>query len=93
MRRALLAGMVAAAFTSFIAATLIGCPAAHDSYPSKSCNPSHGNTDCYLGEICNPASMMCEVPPPDMSMSLDFPKPDFSENPDLFGEDLGGGDL
>jgi len=89
MRRLLMIAAAVAVSLS-VGATLIGCPAAHDGYPGKACK---ANSDCYVGETCNVMTMTCEPPPADMSVSLDFPMPDFIMNEDLFGADLSAVDL
>ena len=76
MRRRILAILVGGALA--IAATLSGCPAAHDDYPGSSCKV---NADCYQGEICN--GTIC-VPNVDMSVVGDFAH----LSPDLSGSDM-----
>jgi hypothetical protein len=83
--------------TASIGMTLIGCPAAHDGYPTTACSLANdnqmtgGNSDCFVGEVCDPKTLMCSPPPSDMSVLLDMPYPDFVVPEDLLGID--GGDL
>jgi hypothetical protein len=60
----------------FGAASLSGCPAAHNDYPGGSCKT---DSDCYVGELCNRMTLVCE-PNLDMSVVSDFAHPplDFS---------------
>ena len=90
MRRLLIVAWVVG-LTAAVGATLIGCPAAHEGYPTTACNPEHQNADCFVGEICDPVTSMCTLPPSDMSVLLDLPYPDFRMPEDLAGSD--GGDL
>src|SRR5689334_13794119 len=84
--------MLAAAVVVVISVglTLIGCPAAHEGYPGKECKQT---SDCYSDEICNTTTMTCELPPADMAVPDDFPKPDFTVMQDLIGADLTGVDV
>lgn len=82
----------AAALSLSLGLTLVGCPAAHDSFPTKACSPGRtrgdgSNPDCYVGELCNPTSMMCELPAADMSVPDDIPRFDFT----MFTPDLSDG--
>jgi hypothetical protein len=42
------------------AASLVGCPAAHDDYPNASCKT---DSDCYKGEKCMNASVCVPTTP------------------------------
>lgn len=77
MRRRVLAMILGSALAA--AATLAGCPAAHDDYPNASCKT---NADCYQGEFCSNASVC--MPTQDMAVNGDFAH--FS--PDLSGDDM-----
>jgi hypothetical protein len=67
------------------AASLSGCPAAHDSYPGTTCKT---NSDCYVGELCNMTTLVCE-PNLDMAVISDFAHPplDFAHGDLLPGAD------
>jgi hypothetical protein len=83
--RRLLMIIAAGTVTLAVGVTLVGCPAAHEGYPGKSCTV---NGDCYSDEVCNMTTMMCEPPPADMSVLFDIKTPDFSMPDDLIGADL-----
>jgi hypothetical protein len=87
MRRLLLTILLTGALAG--AATLSGCPAAHNDYPGAACKT---NSDCYVGEICN--GTICE-PNNDMSIQGDFAHPslDLSMPGDLMPDDMTPVDL
>jgi hypothetical protein len=65
MRRIILAVVAGGALLA--AATLGGCPAAHDDYPGVSCKT---NNDCFKGEVCSNSICQPATPPQDMSIIL-----------------------
>lgn len=70
------------------AATLAGCPAAHDDFPSLACKQ---DSDCFQGELC--VAMVC-MPVQDLAAIPDllFFGIDFARI-DLTSVDGGGDDL
>jgi hypothetical protein len=58
MRALLGAALVAGALVA--AASLVGCPAAHNDYPNASCKT---DSDCYKGEKCMNASVCVPTTP------------------------------
>ncbi len=79
MRRPILAMLLLCALVTATAATLSGCPAAHDDYPGAACMTDN---DCYQGEHCMNATVC--VADTDLSIQL----PDLAHN---FGDGGGGG--
>jgi hypothetical protein len=78
MRRLVIAMILGSGLAT--AASLTGCPAAHDDYPGASCKV---NADCYQGEICSNASVC--VSTQDMAVTGDFAhlSPDLSGGDDM----------
>jgi hypothetical protein len=83
--------ILAAAAGLGIGASLVGCPAAHDGYPTRDCKVA---ADCFKDELC--MDNVCVAPQPDLSIIIgqgfDFSRPDLSEE-DGLAQDLSGDDL
>jgi hypothetical protein len=62
---------------------LVGCPATHGDFPGTACM---GNADCYVGEEC--VNKVCQLPMPDMSVSVDFAHGDLTNPADMDDQDM-----